>query len=76
MPQNLRNSKTCYFWDGRGAGKGGITRVQMLSHSVGNHGRGFSVELGTRRYGLAGGELSLRETWASLENTVAPCYLW
>ena len=42
-----------------------------------NHGRGFPVEVGNKEVWTGRWRARVsKETWASLGNTVAPCYLW
>lgn len=58
VPQNLETAKpTITSRMGGVQERGGITRVQMLSHSVRITAEASQWRLGTRRYGLAGGEL-------------------
>jgi len=58
VPQNLETAKpTITSKMGGAQERGGITRVQMLSHSVRIMAEASQWRLGTRRYGLAGGEL-------------------
>ena len=55
VPQNLETAKpTTTSRMGGAQEKGGITRVQMLSHSVRIMAEASQWRLGARRYGLTG----------------------